>query len=96
LIARIDQALIDLPGIRLGTEPYLSRFAELGWTNAELTPGLLRPAVVDVAAQLYIVQADPAAELLEFSDGAFDVLFDAANGVDGLDARAVTVDFRKQ
>jgi hypothetical protein len=35
--------------------------------------------VVDVAAKLYRDQASPPVELLEFSDGAFDVLFDAAH-----------------
>jgi hypothetical protein len=39
---------------------------------------LLRPAVVDVAAWLYADQVG-AVELLEFSDGAFEVLFDAVH-----------------
>ena len=39
----------------------------------------LRHIVADVAADRYRDQADPPVELLEFSDGAFDVLFDAAH-----------------
>ena len=42
-------------------------------------PESLRQIVVDVAANLYRDQADPPVELLEFSDGAFEVLFDAAH-----------------
>jgi len=42
------------------------------------SPELLRHVVVDVAAELYREQADPAG-LLEFSAGACDVLFDAAH-----------------
>ena len=79
LIARIDQAFADLPGIRPGMEPYLRRLAERGWPGGEPPPQLLRPAVADVAARLYRDQASPPVELLEFSDGAFDVLFDAAH-----------------
>lgn len=79
LIARIDQAFADLPGIRPGAEPYLHRLAERGWPGDELRQESLRQVVVDVAAELYRDQADPPVELLEFSDGAFDVLFDAAH-----------------
>jgi len=35
--------------------------------------------VAGVAAELYRDQASPPVELLEFSDGAFDVLFDVAH-----------------
>ena len=79
LIARIDQAFVDLPGIRPGTGLYLRRLAERGWSGGEPPRESLRHAVVDVAAELYRDQADPPVELLEFSDGAFDVLFDAAH-----------------
>lgn len=79
LIARIDQAFLDLPAIRLGTEPYLRRLAERGWSGGEPPLESLRQVVVDVAAELYRNQAAPPVELLEFSDGAFDVLFDAAH-----------------
>jgi len=79
LIARIDQAFADLPGIRPGMEPYLRRLAERGWAGGEPPQESLRQVVVDVAAKLYRDQAGPPVELLEFSDGAFDVLFDAAH-----------------
>jgi hypothetical protein len=79
LIARIDQAFVDLPEIRPGTEPYLRRLAERGWSGGEPPQEPLRQVVIDVAAELYRDQAAPPVELLEFSDGAFDVLFDAAH-----------------
>jgi hypothetical protein len=60
-------------------EPYLRRLAERGWPGGEPPQESLRQAVVDVAAKLYRDQASPPVELLEFSDGAFDVLFDAAH-----------------
>jgi hypothetical protein len=78
LIARIDQAFLDVPEIRPGAEPYLRRLAEHGWSGGELPQESLRQVVVDVAAELYRDQAARPVELLEFSDGAFDVLFDAA------------------
>lgn len=79
VIARIDRAFIDLPEIRPGTEPYLRRSAERGWSEGAPPSESLRYVVVDVAAELYRDQVDPAVELLEFSDSAFDVLFDAAH-----------------
>lgn len=79
LLARIDQALVDLPEIRPGAEPYLHRLAERGWSGGELSPELVRPVVVDIAAELYQDHAARPVELLQFSDGAFDVLFDAAH-----------------
>jgi hypothetical protein len=79
VIARIDQAFVDLPEVRPGIEPYLRRLAECGWPEGVPPQESLRQVVVDVAAELYREQADPPVELLEFSDGAFDVLFDAAH-----------------
>jgi hypothetical protein len=79
LIARIDQALVALPEIRSGVQPYLRGLNECGWSEGELPPALLQQVVVDVAAELYCGQVDPPVELLEFSDGAFEVLFDAAH-----------------
>jgi hypothetical protein len=79
LIARIDQAFADLPEIRPGAEPYLRRLDERGLAGGDPQPESLRPVVVDVAAELYRGQTAPLVELLEFSDGAFDVLFDAAH-----------------
>lgn len=80
IIARIDRAFTDLPEVRPGAGPYLRRLAECGWSGGTSPPQeLLRHVVVDVAADLYREQADPPADLLEFSDGAFDVLFDAAH-----------------
>jgi hypothetical protein len=79
LIARIDQAFLDLPEVRPGTGPYLRRLAEHGWSGGEPSRELLPHVVVDVAAELYRDQVDPPVQLLEFSDGAFDVLFDAVH-----------------
>jgi hypothetical protein len=79
VIARIDQAFIDLPEVRPGIEPYLRRLAECGWSEGVPPQAILRQVVVDVAAGLYRERADPPVDLLEFSDGAFDVLFDAAH-----------------
>ena len=62
-----------------GTRPYLRRLDERGCSGDEPPQVLLRQVVVDVAAELYRDQAAPPVELLEFSDGAFDVLFDAAH-----------------
>ena len=53
--------------------------AECGWSGGTPPQEILRHVVVDVAAELYRELADPPVELLEFSDGAFDVLFDAAH-----------------
>jgi hypothetical protein len=79
LIARIDQAFVDLPEIRPGTDPYIRALAERGWSGGMPPQESVRQVVVDVAAELYRDQAVPPVELLEFSDGAFDVLFDAAH-----------------
>src|ERR1035437_7408326 len=53
--------------------------AGCGWSEGVPPQESLRDVVVDVAAELYRDQADPPVDLLEFSDGAFDVLFDAAH-----------------
>jgi len=79
VFARIGQAFIDLPEVRPGIEPYLRRLAECGWSEGMPPQAILRQVVADVAAGLYRERADPPVELLEFSDGAFDVLFDAAH-----------------
>ena len=79
VIARIDRAFTDLPEVRPGAGPYLRRLAECGWSEGAPPPESLRHVVVDVAADLYRDQAHAPVELLEFSDGAFDVLFDAAH-----------------
>jgi hypothetical protein len=78
LVGRIDQALQDVPDIRSGIGPYLLRLSEIAASAERPAVSLLRQVVVDVAAELYRCQADSPVELLEFSDGAFDVLFDAA------------------
>jgi hypothetical protein len=78
LVERIDRALAELAEIRSGVEPYRRRLLEVDASDPPTTD-LLREAVVDVAADLYRAEVDPPTELLEFSDGAFDVLFDAAH-----------------
>lgn len=67
-----------MPDIRSGIGPYLIRLSEIAASAERPAVSLLRQVVVDVAAELYRCQADSPVELLEFSDGAFDVLFDAA------------------
>jgi hypothetical protein len=78
LIQRIDRALAELDAIRSGVEPYRRRLDEVGATDPPAVD-MLRQVVVDVAADLYRQEVDPPTQLLEFSDGAFDVLFDAAH-----------------
>ena len=78
IITRIDRAFTDLPEVRPGTGPYMRRLAECGWSGSTPSQELLRHVVIDVAAELYREQADPPVDLLEFFDGAFDVLFDAS------------------
>jgi hypothetical protein len=75
---RIDHALAELAEIRSGAEPYRHRLLEVDASDPPTTD-LLREVVVDVAADLYRAEVDPPTDLLEFSDGAFDVLFDAAH-----------------
>jgi hypothetical protein len=78
LVERIDHALAELAEIRSGAEPYRRRLLEVDASDPPATD-LLRKVVVDVAADLYRAEVDPPTDLLEFSDGAFDVLFDAAH-----------------
>jgi hypothetical protein len=79
IIDRIDRAFTGLPEVRPGAGPYLRRLAECGWSGGTPPQERLRHVVADVAAELYREQAAPPVDLLEFSDGAFDVLFDAAH-----------------
>jgi len=75
---RIDRALAELPEIRSGAEPHRRRLREVDASEPPPT-GVLREVVVDTAADLYRAEVDPPTDLLQFSDGAFDVLFDAAH-----------------
>lgn len=79
LIVRIDQALNDLPDLRSGIEPYRRRLTKYGATVDEAPRELLHQVAVDVAADLHRGQTASPVTLLEFSDGAFDVLFDATH-----------------
>ena len=79
LIDRIDQALHDIPELRSGIEPYGIWLAEHGVGLDEAPRALMKQAAVDVAADLHQERANATATLLEFSDGAFDVLFDAVH-----------------
>jgi hypothetical protein len=76
LVERIDRALVELTEIRSGTEPYLRRLREIHASDPP-TAKQLCDVVVDVSADLYRTEVDPPTNLFEFSDGAFDVLFDA-------------------
>jgi hypothetical protein len=73
IIERIDQALAELVEIRSNTGLYWRRFCD---ADSEVGKALLSEAVVDLAAELYSRDARAAVELVEFTDGAFDVLFD--------------------
>ncbi|MFF5296023.1 hypothetical protein [Paractinoplanes globisporus] len=78
LVERIDRALAELTEIRSGAEPYLRRLREFHAGDPP-TVEQLREVIVDVSADLYRAEVEPPTHLLEFSDGAFDVLFDAAH-----------------
>ena len=78
LVERIDRAFVELPEIRSGAAPYERRLLEVYATDTPTTDQL-RDVVVDVSADLYRAEVEPPTELLEFSDGAFEVLFDAAH-----------------
>jgi hypothetical protein len=78
VIERIDHALDDLAQIRSGAERDRRRLGEIEAGDPP-TSDLLREVVVDVAADLYRAEVGQPTDLLEFSDGAFDVLFDAAH-----------------
>lgn len=78
IIERIDSALAELAELRSGEEPYRRRLLQLHAGDPPAT-SLLREVVVEVAADLYRAEVAPPTDLLEFTDGAFDVLFDAAH-----------------
>jgi len=80
IIERIDQACSALPEIRPGAASYLVELADRGGASEGPPPWeLLQRVVVDVAADEYAARADAPVELLEFTDGAFEVLFDAVH-----------------
>jgi hypothetical protein len=78
IIERIDRALAELTEIQSGAEPYLRRLREIRASDPPATEQL-REVVVDVAADLYRAEVGPPTHLLEFSDGAFDCVFDAGH-----------------
>ncbi|HEY0693281.1 MAG TPA: hypothetical protein VGD71_30095 [Kribbella sp.] len=77
IIERIDQALAELVEIRSNTDLYWRRFRD---AESEVGKALLSEAVADMAAELYSHDIRAAVELVEFTDGAFDVLFDLVAG----------------
>src|SRR3954468_1304288 len=74
----LSMALVELADIRSGAEPYCRRLREIHASDPPTTEEL-REVVVDVSADLYRAEVDPPTDLLEFSDGAFDVLFDVGH-----------------
>ncbi|MEV7968004.1 hypothetical protein AB0O34_18745 [Sphaerisporangium sp. NPDC088356] len=75
VIDRIDQALAELGEIRSHTDLYRRRLYDAQCGAGEIS---LKDVVVDVAAELYSRDVRTGVELLEITDGAFDVLFDLA------------------
>lgn len=72
ILDRIDGALVSVPGLQSGTgvyQPYVPAADDQAALEA------FRDLVVDLAAERYRSIA-PDAELVEFHDGAFDMLFD--------------------
>ena len=77
IIRRIDEALRAMPGISSGLGDYaaaMEAFEQAGRGAAALQA--LRAAVVDLTARRYWSRVRREVELLELSDGTFDILYD--------------------
>jgi hypothetical protein len=81
-IDRIDQELSSSTVVRSGMSAYatiLKRYERLAKRDRTPADRQLEEAIVDLAARLYRQSASRNTELLMFSDGANDCLFDATN-----------------
>lgn len=78
IFTRIERAIGVVPEVRSGLPDYAALIAECearGGTRADRI-AVFREGVVEVAAGHYRASVGREVELLEFSDGAFDFLFD--------------------
>jgi hypothetical protein len=81
-IDRIDQELSSSTVVRSGMSTYatiLKRYERLAKRDRTAADRQLEEAIVDLAARLYRQSASRNTELLMFSDGANDCLFDVTN-----------------
>jgi hypothetical protein len=81
-IDRIDQELSSSTVVRSGMSAYatiLKRYERLAKRDRTPADRQLEEAIVDLAARLYRQSASRNTELLMFSDGANDCLFDVTN-----------------
>jgi hypothetical protein len=82
VIDRIDQELSSSTVVRSGMSAYvtiLKRYQRLATRDRAAADRQLEEAIVDLAARLYRQSSSRNTELLMFSDGANDCLFDATN-----------------
>jgi hypothetical protein len=82
LIGRIDRELASSTVVRSGMSAYakiLSDYEKALKLDKAAADRQLERSVVDLAARLHRQSSGPVTELLTFSDGANDCLFDATN-----------------
>lgn len=82
VINRIDQELSSSTVVRSGMSAYaniLKKYQRLARRDRAAADRQLEEAIVDLAARLYRQSSSRNTELLLFSDGANDCLFDATN-----------------
>ena len=82
VLDRIDQELSSSTVVRSGMSAYatmLKRYERLAKRDRAAADRQLEEAIVDLAARLYRQSSSQNSELLMFSDGANDCLFDATN-----------------
>ena len=82
VLDRIDQELSTSTVVRSGMSAYasiLKRYQRLAKRDRAAADRQLEEAIVDLAARLYRQSSSQNTELLMFSDGANDCLFDATN-----------------
>ena len=82
VIDRIDQELSSSTVVRSGMSAYaaiLRSYERLAKRDRAAADRQLEEAIVDLAARLYRQSSSQNTELLMFSDGANDCLFDATN-----------------
>ena len=82
VIDRVDQELSSSTVVRSGMSAYatiLDQYERLAKRDRAAAERQLVKAVVDLAARLHWQSSGPDTELVTFSDGANDCLFDATN-----------------